>query len=326
MAETTNISQMAERISNQIFAEFGWKKVGPTNINWNCEDQSHGKSTHPSDVVFYYDEPYRDVRTYVQTDLKSYSAGSITKTSVRLAIESLASQVSCADKSDQWRDLYVHDHRNYNIVGLLFIYNHDGGYDRAFYDVLETVELKKIGIAAGTIIYVVGPDVIYWLNNVSQDIVRLRGTEGEGKLPPRANCSFFYPQPVRRAYVRQGKDSSASVEILTGPWIIMQYSDSPSANEFLIYLRHNDTRVDDYLYLLDYVRQHEMLQDGNKIRIRLIDPSGKSLAFFQKAQQQYIDYIQAGDNTSLSNAIKRISHEAINNTQTTFSEIEIGMD
>ena len=31
--------------------------------------------THPSDVVFYYDEPYSSYRTYVNTDLKSYKKG-----------------------------------------------------------------------------------------------------------------------------------------------------------------------------------------------------------------------------------------------------------
>ena len=58
MAETANIAKMAEKLSKEVFAEFLWQKTGSTNINWPCEDEErHGKKTHPSDVVFYYDEP-----------------------------------------------------------------------------------------------------------------------------------------------------------------------------------------------------------------------------------------------------------------------------
>ncbi|MCY0853228.1 hypothetical protein [Cupriavidus sp. D39] len=101
MAETTNIAKMAEKLSKELFAEFLWQKMGPTNINWPCEDQSSHKAiTHPSDVVFYYEEPYTQARTYVNCDLKSYAKGSITASSIRSAIESLARALSCAEKSE----------------------------------------------------------------------------------------------------------------------------------------------------------------------------------------------------------------------------------
>ena len=41
-----------------------------TNINWPCENQEkHEVKTHPSDVVFWYEEPYSQSRTYVNCDL-----------------------------------------------------------------------------------------------------------------------------------------------------------------------------------------------------------------------------------------------------------------
>jgi hypothetical protein len=78
MAETTNIAKMAEILSQDLFGDFLWQHTGPTNTNWPCEEQElHKAKTHPSDVVFYYDNPYRLSRTYVNCDLKSYARGSI---------------------------------------------------------------------------------------------------------------------------------------------------------------------------------------------------------------------------------------------------------
>ncbi|WP_156386724.1 hypothetical protein [Aureimonas sp. Leaf454] len=103
MAETVNIAAMAEKLSNELFKEFLWKKVGPTNQNWACERTDvHDVDSHPTDVVFYYDEPYSMMRTFLQCDLKSYAKGSITQSTIRAALESLAKQVSCAEISGAW--------------------------------------------------------------------------------------------------------------------------------------------------------------------------------------------------------------------------------
>lgn len=73
MGETANIARMAEKLSDDLFSEFFWEKTGPMNENWGCEDkEKHKVETHPSDVVFYYDEPYSHTRTYVNCDLKSW--------------------------------------------------------------------------------------------------------------------------------------------------------------------------------------------------------------------------------------------------------------
>lgn len=126
MVETVNTAKMAEKLCDELFGEFFWTKVGPTNANWKCAmPEIHNVATHPSDVVYFYDEPYSLRRTYIQCDLKSYAKGSITSTAIRSALESLALQVSCAEMSDEWRSLYAHDHATYTITGLLVVYNHD---------------------------------------------------------------------------------------------------------------------------------------------------------------------------------------------------------
>lgn len=329
MAETVNISQFAEQISDDIFAEFGWLKIGPTNINWACENKElHKVETHPTDVVFFYDEPFAGIRTYLQTDLKSYAGASITKASLSKAITSLAMQVSCAEKSDTWRQKYAHDHTSYQIAGLLFIYNHDGGYDRSFSDTLELINFEKIDLPKNSKIYVLSPEDIYWLNNVSQEITRMRGTSGPERLPPRDRCSFFYPQPVARAFVRTDQYRSANVETLTGPWIIMNYerSDTERRHGSVIFYRGEERSVDDFLYLIDYMRQHEMLRTDNEVEVRFIDRLGVTGNNFQKARQQYAEQINQGNaSEGLPKLVSEIKYRSIRNISSTFSEIEIGM-
>ena len=64
MAETANLAKMAEFLANKVFSVFGWKTTGSTNQNWPCERQAeHKRLTHPSDVVFFYDELYSLHRT-----------------------------------------------------------------------------------------------------------------------------------------------------------------------------------------------------------------------------------------------------------------------
>jgi hypothetical protein len=115
-------------------------------------------------VVFYYDEPNRLVRTYVNTDLKSYKKGSITSTAIASAIESLALTLECAELSEEWREKFVHDEKSYEIAGLLFIYNHDGEYDKDFDQILAKVNHEKLKIPKDSKIFIFGPSHIRWLD------------------------------------------------------------------------------------------------------------------------------------------------------------------
>ncbi len=90
MAETTNLAHMAELLSKELFGEFLWQRSGPMNVNWSCVAERHRTKTHPSDVVFFYDNPYARSRIYVNCDLKSYATNSISVGAVNGAMASLA--------------------------------------------------------------------------------------------------------------------------------------------------------------------------------------------------------------------------------------------
>lgn len=58
-AENKNIAEQAEILASELFGEFFWNKLGPSNHDWPCEEPArHEVKTHPCDVVYYYDEPY----------------------------------------------------------------------------------------------------------------------------------------------------------------------------------------------------------------------------------------------------------------------------
>ena len=81
---------MAKKVSEEIFAEFGWQQKGPEDVNWPCVARDkHDLDTHPSDVVQAYEDPYEDAKVFLNVDLKSYAVGSLKKAQVRGAVTSL---------------------------------------------------------------------------------------------------------------------------------------------------------------------------------------------------------------------------------------------
>lgn len=325
MAETANIAKMAEKLSKELFAEFQWQRTGTTNINWPCEDESrHKKKTHPSDAVFYYDEPYSQARTYVNSDLKSYAKDTISAAKIKTALESLAMSLSCAEKSEEFRTNFLHDHVSPEICGLLFMYNHDGEYDKDFDALLDKVKNEKLDIPAKSKIVVFGPSDIYWLNNVRHEIAYMRG--GGGELPDREHCRFFYPHLVRRKNVQLEHAKACTLEMMTAPWIILSYTNPKKQNRkgFVVFCRKRGASVEEYLYLIDYLMHYQVLVDDTDVFIKTLDADRKAAAYFSKAKDQYVEECSGG--AEISARLDAIQFGQINDVRTKFSEIELGMD
>ncbi|MDP1530953.1 MAG: hypothetical protein Q8M05_16370 [Rhodoferax sp.] len=322
MAETINIAKMAEKLSKEIFAEFLWKRMTPTNINWPCESQdAHKVKTHPSDVVFYYDEPYTQARTYINTDLKSYAKGSITVGAIRSAIESLARSLGCAETSEEFRTKFLHEHVSPDICGLLFVYNHDGEYDKDFSGLLGQIKNEKLDIPTKSKIVVFGPRDIFWLNNVHHEIAYMRG--GGGILPDREHCKYFYPHLVRRKNVQLEHATAATLEMLTAPWIILSYINPKKQNRkgFVIFYRKRGESVEEFLYLIDNLMHYQVLVDETDIYIKTLDAHPNAAAFFDKAKDQYVEEYEGG--SDIRDRLNTIVFAQINDVRTKFSEAEL---
>ena len=330
MSETANIAEMAEILSKEIFSEFFWKRIGPTNEDWPCEDmETHGTKTHPTDLVFYYDEPYSESRTYVNCDLKSYAKKSIHLNSIKNSLESLARQISCAEKSETWKKRYTHDHLMANVCGLLFIYNHDGEYDKDFSKILSSVRNTKLDLPRGSKIFVLGPEDIFWLDNVRYEIRHLRSHFiKEERLPDLEFCSYYYPQLVRKARLRIEKARSATLEMLTSPWIILEYDRPPpnSKKGIMIFSRRKGESVGEFAYMFDYLRLYQKLEENIEITVKMLDPTDEAKSIFSKAKDQYLDEMtRASKDTDFAERVKNIKYSKINQIVTKFSSVDIGM-
>lgn len=330
MAETSKIAQMAVKLSEEVFSEFFWEKVGPEDQNWPCEDpDGHDVQTHPADVVFYYDEPYSLRRTFVHCDLKSYAKKTITTGAVHGAIESLAKQVACAEKSDTWRGLYMHGNVTPDVCGLLFVYNHDGGYEKDFSTHLSSIKEDRLPLAKGSKLFVLGPADIFWLDNVRYDIRQLRGAAAGTRLPSPQYCKYFYPQLDGRANLQSDKARAATLEMLTSPWIVLEYKHGKNHSErgFIVYYRRAGGTEEEFIYLLDYLRHYQVLGEAEKIDVRMLEGDAAALARFQRAQQRYIEGLGDGaEATELARRVKEIKYSKMTQIITDFSSVDIGMD
>lgn len=330
MAETSKIAQMAMKLSEEVFSEFFWTKVGPEDQNWPCEDKVlHGVETHPADVVFYYDEPYSQRRTFVHCDLKSYAKGSITAANVHGAVESLAKQVACAEKSEHWRDLYMHGNVTPEVCGMLFVYNHDGGYDKDFSSHLHTLKDKNLQLPNGSRIFILSPYDIYWLDNVRFDIRQLRGSASSNALPAAAYCKYFYPQLDGRANLQPDKARAATMEMLTSPWIVLEYRHGPNHSQrgVIVYYRRQGETEEEFMYLFDFLRHYQVLEDATKVEVRLLESAATAAAKFQKAKQRYVEGLgDSGHSTELSQKVSAILFNKMTQVITDFSPINLGMD
>jgi hypothetical protein len=327
MGETKHIAEMAQILSSRVFGELFWTTTGPTDTNWNCVDPRHqltptSPKSHPSDVVFYYDNPYSLSRTYVQTDLKSYKKGSITATAINIAAANLAKSLACVEKSESFQDLYFHESVNAEIAGLLFIYNHDGQYDHEFEPLLRGVDYDGLEIPEGRKLVIFGPEDIYWLNNVARDIGQLRG---DRQLPmSKDNYGFYYPNLGRKSKVQPQKARAATLEMLTSPWVILEHGAVENGSEqgFVIYYRPRGKRSDEYVYLIDYILHFQLLDRG-RVSIRTIDPEPNATAKWGRAVQDYIDAQEAGEDLKLT--LDKITFGQVTDLNVSFSPIEIGM-
>lgn len=327
MGETANTAKMAEILSSKLFNEFHWQQIGPVNVNWSCVDPKHGKATHPSDVVFHYDDPYSGETIYVNCDLKSYSSATITAANMSGAIENLAMAVACAEKSDEWRLLYQLPKGIVTIVGLLFVYNHDTEFDRNFHELLKNVDPQKLALPRGTRLFVMGPDTIFWLNNVRNDIVLGRGNK---EIPDRQYCKFFHPDLVRKKIVAQGANA-ATLEMLTSPWISMEYllPDGTGRKGMDIYYRGSGESVEEFYYLIDWLLHFGVVRNGARVRIKTLETVSTAPATFQHAQQQYVRDWAGRDERHAAHEMKErlatITYESIGDVKSTFSLNQIGM-
>jgi hypothetical protein len=327
VGETINIGEIASRISKDIFKHFLWDTHQKRDDNFKCTNDQHlgkgkkQKGTHPGDVVFFYEDPYLGKRIYLHTDLKSYAADSIKATSLRNAFQSLCMTVECAKESADWRSKYSVDASEaHEVRGMLFIHNHDNGYDKPFYEAIAKINLQSLPVAPNSVMHFLGPHDIQRLYSIGNDIIRLKG---EDELPKE--YTFYYPDLVMSR--RQGDiwGKAATIESITGPYIIIKHKaleNYPAG--YLIYYNRPGASPEELVYFLDTLSRYQMLESGIKIRIRLTssDVSDDLKSIFQTAKKKYVK--AWGFDPAREAILNEIEIDRITNVTSTYNPGEMG--
>lgn len=321
MAETAAIAEMARKMSEELFNVFGWRQSdGPIDVNWDCVTQLHSKKTHPTDVVYWYDDPYNDYRVYINIDLKSYGADSITKTTTSAAIKNLGLTTVCANVAPGWREKYADSAVNYEVVGLLFIYNHDSNYDKNFPEKLNEVEEPNFTLPQRRRMYVMGPEDISFLATVANDVLRKRGQK---KVPDQEDCKFFYPDLIQVRARSQAGDA-ASLEMLTGPFQILKYAHpTEGPDNYLFYYRGKGDSTDEFMYIIDYFFRYQLLSEKAKIQLLLPFGVQDSPATFRRAANDYVDRLHGL--AQIRDRLAQVTCTTVTKVVERWSEAQLGM-
>ncbi|MCK4118209.1 hypothetical protein G7939_17800 [Ralstonia solanacearum] len=323
MSEREQIARMATELSDKVFKQFYWSKVGPENVPWECAKTEHDKTVHPTDVVFCYDDPYREVVVYLNFDLKSYSKSSITPGAVRDALVSLGMAVDCAPICEEWTKKFCRPEEDADIRGVLFVYNHDGQYQRSTKELLEHVFDEPVKIPKGVEVHVIGPTDVQYLYDVAAQISRYRG---DGLLPDAPNCSFFHPDvshPVRdRARIaRKEWGLPITIEMVLAPWQMLKYRNS-GGDGLKIFYRGEGATSQEFLYLLDYMVLYQILSRFDEIEILMSSDANENFsAYFEQAIQSYKKYTL----TSLEEKKAKIKLSVMDRTTPRYFTTQLGM-
>lgn len=315
--ETKNRAEIANILSEEVFSIFGWKQSsGPTDENFPCINPDlHECQTHPTDIVFFYDDPYIDETIYVQTDLKSYSKKSLDSKDFGPSVLSLGKQVECANISDVWQSYYINTNGNFKIVGCLFIFNHDNEYSNEIVRSIDGMSEDLVEkIPKNKEIYIITPERVLLLNTIANDIKTLYFQK---KIKDHY---FFYPNLVKKASRITASSKSARIQTLLGPIIPTIVSNDEGKDNLILYYIKNGGTEGEFTYILDYILHFQQEQIFQHIEIRLVDSDKSAIAYFNSAYQKI------SENDSLTQEkLKNISAKRISNITPIYSEIDLGM-
>lgn len=284
MGERVNIAKIAEIVSSDLFGRIGWELHGPPNESWACVNQAHQKADHPTDATFVYEDPYTAKNVHLVTDLKSYAAGSITAGGLKESIESLALAVDCAKENPHWRELYLKAGADYEVQGLLFIYNHDATYDRSFQTQLLDALEQGPRIPRGVRVSVLGPDDVWYLNDILKDLATLAYDKVIPSDPE--SLSYFYPSQSRARVATRDRSRIASIDVLKGKHQIITFT-RDNVRGALVYYRGPGASEREFIVLIDMLRLFGMLDTYDEIHVRLARPDRLAAGNFSKATSQY---------------------------------------
>lgn len=333
--EVSNISEVANKVSEDIFRWFKWQKIPLMDENFSCHkvdqhkkqrkrEASESKNyTHPVDVVFKYFDPYLNKEILLNTDLKCYASNSIKASAIKIALESLAKTIDCARSSKEWQDKYNLDKRPFEVRGMLFVYNHDGKYDKSFLNLVKGLNPEKLSIKCDQVLHIIDPQRIEYLTTVVADITKL----SINNELPKESYTFFYPDLYLNKSQGDSENYPATIEMLCSPYMILKHGEFHVLNEktgekeicgktggYVIYYNQNGSSEYEFIYLFDALSRYQILSSKSSIKIRVAhhEPCVEIKSNYQKAINLYVR--SWGCDEFKHNDLLRIEFEIVNLT------------
>ncbi|MBX6968251.1 hypothetical protein EX217_10885 [Providencia rettgeri] len=315
MAENGPIEDLAKRVSHDIFSRFKWEQRGPCDQDFICDNEDKHKPldkkqkhTHPVDVVFSYKDPYLNKIIYLNTDLKSYSKGSINTSQIESTLASLAKTIECAKYSAEWSEKYNFSQIDHEIRGLLFVFNHDNQLQHNFYDFFnppkpakgrrsKAVNLEKVPLCEEQQIHIIDPFLINYMLTITNDMNDMIAR----KEFPDEEYGFVYPQLTFHKVTVTEKYLPATIEVLSAPFMIVKHGAVYKYNRdskieevvypegYVVYYNQKGNSDNEFFYLLDLLSNYQILNGLNKIRIRLAyhEKTERILSHFHRGIEKY---------------------------------------
>lgn len=232
-------------------------------------------------------DPYSGKNLHLLTDLKSYARDSIVSSTLKDSVESLALAVDCAKQNPHWSDLYLKAGTDFEVQGLLFIFNHDGDYDKSFPDQLQAALDDSPRIPQGTRLWVLGPDDIWYINEILVDIASLAQ---DGVVPPSlSDLSFYYPSHSRSRMAGNDRSRVATIDSLKGKYQLIAYQRN-GRRGMLVYYRGAGASEREFIVLIDMLRNFGVLDNFEEIRVRCPRSIDIAAAKFRAAVRLYADH------------------------------------
>lgn len=259
---------------------------------------------------------------------------------------SLARTIDCADGSDEWRKRYALSSSNFEIRGLLFVYNHDGEYHQNFLDLFKPkigaegrltggIKIGNIPLREGQQLHVIEPLLIQYMRTIISDMDKLH-REG---LFPEKKYSFYYPDLLQHKLKGDTNEHPATIELISGPYIIIKHDEIKKWDEekeqstvrhgkgYVIYYNQTGETALEFIYLFDMLSNLQILRTNEyKIRIRVAhrSPFSDIRSSFQTAVEMYTHSL--GGDEFKAEVLKSIDFEIVEQTKDIFSTNDIGWD
>ncbi|HEO1800164.1 TPA: hypothetical protein VAM19_001238 [Acinetobacter baumannii] len=219
----------------------------------------------------------------------------------------MARSIQCARSSTEWSTRFmVKD--PFEVRGLLFTYNHDNSFEKNFYSFFNVyddftddddkkgkINPSSLKLAKSQKIHIADPELIhYWQTvvvNAKQDIT-------DNKLGQK--YFFHYPQLVEFRNNNNKFTNPATIEMLSGPFIIIGYDEINKINDsyevvrvhgkgYFIYYREKGETYEEFIYLLDFLDKFQLIEENVPIQIKFANRKVSTLALsnFNNAKERF---------------------------------------